>query len=110
MINDNRMTDEQVREKLKRLDRFIKEANSFATWDTIIPIAPHGGKLLGLEGEFNDWPKYVQDRIMGAIVTQCIPKPGYRIGIVGSGCYQDVAWEPAYLRIIVQEFPPAVRH
>ena len=110
MVDGKNLTDDQVRERLKMLDRFKKEASNFATWDTVIPIAPHGGKLLGLEGTFDDWPKYVQDRIMAAIVTQCIPRPGHRIAIVASGCYQDVAWEPAYLRIIVQEFPPLVRH
>lgn len=105
-----KLTDDEVRAKLKALDRFVKETSAFATWDCVIPIVGQGGKLLGLHGEFNDWPQYVQDYIMGHLVTQCIPKPSYRIAIVASGCYQDVAWEPCYLRIVVQEFPPIVRH
>lgn len=106
----DKLTDDQVRARLKALDKFVKETTAFSTWDCVIPIAPHGGKLLGLEGEYNDWPQYVQDLILAAIVMQCIPKKGYSIKIIASGCYQDVAWEPAYLRIVVQEFPPEVRH
>ena len=43
-------------------------------------------------------------------IAECDPKPGYTVRIVQSGCYKDGPGEPFYVRVVVQEFPPEVRH
>lgn len=89
----------------------VKIQTEWSTWDLIVGVSPQpNGKMLGIEGEFDAWPKYVQDKIMAALVRDCQPAVGNSVKIVASGCYQDVPWEPAYLRVVVMEFPPAPPH
>ncbi len=108
MVNGKRLTDDQVRERLKKLDAFIKEGSNFATWDMVIHIADGNMQFTGLHGEFADWPQQVQEEIFAAMVMQCVPRPGHSIKIVTSGCYQEMPAEPCYLRVVVQEFPDRV--
>jgi len=79
------------------------KVGEFATWD--IQAKVDGG----LHGGFKDWPANIQDGVMRA-VAECEPKPGYSVRIVSSGCYKDGPGEPFYIRVVVQEFPPEVRH
>lgn len=102
------LSDEQVRERLRQIDTFLNQTN-FQTWDLVVSIAAQAdGRMLGIEGEFEAWPNNVKDMILAAMVLDCEPRPGHGIRIVASGCFQDVAYEPAYLRVVVQEFPEKV--
>lgn len=87
-----------VARKLRALAEFKRNAN-FQTWEMTVSISG------GLHGGFDDWPAHIQDGIFKAIVMQCDPRPGHNVKIVASGCYQDVPFEPCYLRVVVQEFP-----
>jgi len=99
------LTDDQVRERLRAMDRFLK-ASDFGLWDCVIPLGPQAdGRYLGIHGGFEDWPRQVQDQIMYALVRDCECRPGYSVKIIASGCVQDVKDEPAYLRVIAQEVP-----
>lgn len=80
------------------------KVGDFQTWDIQAKIDG------GLHGGFKDWPANIQDGIMYVISHQCTPKPGYSVRIVSSGCYKDGPGEPFYVRVVVQEFPPEVRH
>lgn len=84
--------------------RRTPKVGEFATWD--IQAKVDGGLL----GGFKDWPPNIQDGIMYVVAHNCIPKTGYSVRIVSSGCYKDGPGEPFYVRVVVQEFPPEVRH
>ena len=102
------LTDDQVRERLAKLDAFIKEGSHFQTWDMVVPFVDGNNQFKGLEGVFTDWPKQVQDAIGTQMILQCVPRKGHIIKIVASGCYQEAITEPCYLRVVVQEFPEQV--
>lgn len=99
------LTSDAIKARLSALDA-KRVVTNFSTWDLVIGIQPQlDGRMLGLDGEFDDWPEQVKVRIMDALVRDCDCKAGHRIAIVASGCFQDVPWEPCYIRVIVQEFP-----
>jgi len=98
------LTDDQVRKRLAALDRFKQEAINIGVWDLVVNVSK------GVNGRIEDWPAAIREPIEAAIARDCIPKPGWHVAVVASGCFQDVAWEPCYIRVIVQEFPPIVRH
>lgn len=95
-----KLTDDQVRARLKALDEFKKAGRNIGVWDLIVNVSA------GLQGEMADWPAVIQDSIMQAIVRDCEPKRGWSLKVVASGCFQDVPTEPCYIRVVVQEFPP----
>lgn len=102
---------EDVKARIRQRLALPRVVTSFSTWDLTVGIAPSPqGKLLGITGEFPEWPTYVQDKIMTSLVRDCRCRPKHHVKIVASGCFQDVPWEPAYLRVVVQEFPDEVRH
>lgn len=98
------LTDDQVRKRLAALDHFKANAYHFATWDMVVSISG------GVHGDIKDWPAQIREPIERAIAEECIPRPGHHVAVVASGCFQDVAYEPCYLRVIVQEFPPLVKN
>lgn len=100
---DIMLTDDQVRQRLAALDKFKKEGAHFGTWDMVVSVSG------GLHGEMNDWPAHIREPILQQIEEQCVPRPGHFVKVVASGCFQDVSYEPCYIRVIVQEFPPIVR-
>lgn len=97
------LTDDQVRKRLASLDHFKKNATNNATWDMVVNVSG------GLHGEIKDWPAQIREPIERAVVADCIPRPGYHVGVIASGCFQDTPFEPCYIRVIVQEFPPIVK-
>lgn len=94
------LTDDQVRARLKALDVFRDQAYHFAYWDMVVSISG------GVHGKIEDWPAQVRDPIEREIERQCVPRAGYSVAVVASGCFQDTPYEPCYIRVIVQEFPP----
>lgn len=104
MAGSKLLTDEQVKRRLAALDEFKKTATGIAVWDLVVNVSG------GLRGNLEDWPSHIQDGIYRAIEHDCVAKPGWQIKVVASGCFQDDPREPCYIRVIVQEFPPFVRH
>lgn len=79
--------------------------HDIGVWTIVVNVSA------GLRGEYADWPPFIQDKIMEAIVRDCEPQRGWSLKIVASGCFQDVPSEPCYIRVVIQEFPsPIVRH
>lgn len=96
----------RIEERFRAMGIVKPTVTGFETWDLVVGIAPQpDGRMLGIEGQFDNWPRHVQDRIMEALVRDCKCRPGHHVRIIMSGCFQDVPWEPAFLRVTVQEFP-----
>lgn len=98
------LTDDEVRQRLAALDEFKKTATGIAVWDLVQNVSG------GLHGGLDDWPSHMRDAVYRAIEMDCKPRPGWHVKVVASGCFQDDPRDPCYVRVIVQEFPPIVRH